>query len=82
MKAAMTSADVVVEELSGKMLAIEYRVPRRDAIYVAVVGRGRLTADAGGPTPNGYRLEIACPCAVTFERLTKQDAIDDLSAST
>jgi len=32
MKAAMTSADVVVEELSGKMLAIEYQVPRRDAI--------------------------------------------------
>jgi len=42
-------------------------------------GHGRLTADAGEPTPNGYRLEIACSCGVTFERwITKLDAIDDL----
>jgi len=31
-------------------------------------GHGLLTADAGEPTPNGYRLEIACSCGVTFER--------------
>ncbi len=36
---------------------------------------GPLAADAGEPTPNGYRLEIACP----FEQwVTPQDAIDDL----
>jgi len=40
---------------------------------------GRLTADAGDPTPNSYRLEIVCPCGVTFERcVTQQDAIDDM----
>ena len=42
-------------------------------------GHGSLTADASEPTPNGYRLEIGCPCGVTFERwVTQQDAIDDL----
>ena len=42
-------------------------------------GHGSLTADASEPTLNGYRLEIACPCGVTFERwVTEQDAIDDL----
>ncbi len=42
-------------------------------------GHGRLTADAGDPTPNSYRLEIVCPCGVTFERcVTQQDAIDDM----
>ena len=42
-------------------------------------GHGSLKADASEPTPNGYRLEIACPCGVTFERwVTQQDAIDDL----
>ena len=40
---------------------------------------GSLTADASEPTPNGYLLEIGCPCGVTFERwVTQQDAIDDL----
>ena len=40
---------------------------------------GRLTADASEPTPNGYRLEIVCPCGVTFERcVTQQDEIDDM----
>ncbi len=42
-------------------------------------GHGLLTADAGEPTPNGYRLEIACSCGVTFERwVTELDAIEDL----
>ena len=42
-------------------------------------GHGRLTADAGDATPDGYRLEIACSCRVTFEWwVTEQDAIDDL----
>ena len=42
-------------------------------------GHGALTADAGEPTPSGYRLEIACRCGVTFERcVTQQDAIDDM----
>ena len=48
--------------------------------FVALSPRTRsLTADAGDPTPNGYRLEIVCPCGVTFERcVTQQDAIDDM----
>jgi hypothetical protein len=29
---------------------------------------GELHAKAGEPTPNGYRLEVACPCSVVFER--------------
>ena len=42
-------------------------------------GHEPLTADAGEPTPNGYRLEIACPCGVTFERwVTEQDANDGM----
>ena len=42
-------------------------------------GHGSLTADAGEPTLNGYRLEVICQCAVTFERgVTEEDAIDDL----
>jgi len=40
---------------------------------------GRLTAAAGEPTTNGYPLEIAYPCGVTFERwVTELDSIDDL----
>jgi hypothetical protein len=36
---------------------------------------GRLTPDVGPLTPNGYRLEVACPCGVTFERwVTPEDA--------
>jgi hypothetical protein len=41
---------------------------------------GTLTGDAGEPTPNGYRLWIACPCGLTFERwITPQEAGDDLA---
>ena len=29
---------------------------------------GPLTATTRELTPNGYRLEVACPCGVTFER--------------
>jgi len=29
---------------------------------------GPLTATTGQLTPNGYRLEVACSCGVTFER--------------
>jgi len=33
----------------------------------------------GELTPNGYRLELACSCGVTFERwVTEQDAIDGM----
>jgi hypothetical protein len=40
---------------------------------------GRLTPTVGEQTPNGYRLAIACPCGVTFERwMTPQDALEDL----
>jgi hypothetical protein len=39
---------------------------------------GRL-APTGVQTPNGYRLAVACPCGVTFERwVTPADAIEDL----
>ena len=38
-----------------------------------------LTPTVGELTPNGYRLELACSCGVTFERwVTAQDAVDDL----
>jgi hypothetical protein len=41
---------------------------------------GTLTGDAGELTPNGYRLEIACPCGVTFERwITPREAAEDLA---
>ena len=40
---------------------------------------GGLTPTVGELTPNGYRLELACSCGVTFERwVTAQDALDDL----
>ena len=29
---------------------------------------GELTGDAGELTPNGYRLAVACPCGIVFER--------------
>jgi hypothetical protein len=42
-------------------------------------GHGHLTPAIGFQTPNGYRLAIACPCGVTFERwVTPQDALEDL----
>jgi hypothetical protein len=34
---------------------------------------GELHAGAGEPTPNGYRLEVACPCSVVFERWVVPD---------
>lgn len=41
---------------------------------------GGLRADAGEPTPNGYRLEVACPCGVVFERwIFRDDAAIDLA---
>ena len=40
---------------------------------------GGLTRTVGELTPNGYRLELACSCDVTFERwVTAQDAVVDL----
>ena len=41
---------------------------------------GELRANAGQPTPNGYRLEVACPCSVVFERwIVPDDAAIDLA---
>jgi hypothetical protein len=41
---------------------------------------GTLTATAGDITPHGYRLEVACPCGVTFERwVSPDDAAEDLA---
>ena len=38
-----------------------------------------MTPTVGELTPNGYRLELACSCGVTFERwVTAQDAVVDL----
>ena len=43
---------------------------------------GALTWWTTTPTPNGYRVEVACPCGVTFERwVLPQDAKDDLLRS-
>jgi len=40
---------------------------------------GTLTATNGELTPNGYRLEVAGPCGVTFERwITPREAAGDL----
>jgi hypothetical protein len=40
---------------------------------------GPLTADATEPAWNGYRLTVACPCGVVFERwVTSVDANADL----
>jgi hypothetical protein len=40
---------------------------------------GRLTADTGVLTANGYRLNVACHCGVTFERwITPEEAASDL----
>jgi hypothetical protein len=41
---------------------------------------GELRANAGAPTPNGYRLEVACSCSVVFERwVFPDDAAIDLA---
>ena len=40
---------------------------------------GPLTADATEPEWNGYRLAVACPCGVVFERwVTPVDAELDM----
>jgi hypothetical protein len=41
---------------------------------------GRLSPAVGLPEPNGYRLKLACPCGVTFERwITPADAAVELA---
>jgi hypothetical protein len=41
---------------------------------------GELHAHAGDPTPNGYRLEVTCPCSVVFERwVLPNDAVIDMA---
>jgi hypothetical protein len=43
-------------------------------------GHGRLSPAVGLPEPNGYRLELACSCGVTFERwITPADAAVELA---
>lgn len=40
---------------------------------------GALTWSTTAPTPHGYRVEVACPCGVTFERwVLPSDAAEDL----
>jgi hypothetical protein len=40
---------------------------------------GPMIADATAPAWNGYRLTVACPCGVVFERwITPEDADRDL----
>ena len=40
---------------------------------------GSLTAETGALTPNGYRLTVASPCGVTFERwIRPEEAARDL----
>jgi len=41
---------------------------------------GTLATTTGELTSNGYRLEVACPCGVTFERwITLREAAEDLA---
>ena len=41
---------------------------------------GELHAKASEPTPNGYRLEVFCPCRVVFERwVFPHDAAIDMA---
>ncbi len=41
---------------------------------------GVLRANAGMPTRHGYRLEVACPCRVVFERwVFREDAAIDMA---
>ena len=38
-----------------------------------------MAGDATTPARNGYRLTVACPCGIVFERwVTPQDAAIDL----
>ncbi len=40
---------------------------------------GHMTPSVGEPTPIGHRLEMACPCGVTFQRwVATRDAVVDL----
>ena len=40
---------------------------------------GKLVGDASEPGPRGYRMTVACPCGVVFERwVTGLDAAADL----
>ena len=40
---------------------------------------GTMAGDATTPARNGYRLTVACPCGIVFERwVTPQDAAIDL----
>ena len=40
---------------------------------------GQLVGDASEPGAHGYRVTVACPCGVTFERwVTELDAAADL----
>ena len=42
---------------------------------------GPLTGDATAPAWNGYRITVACPCGVVFERwVTPVEAIETFSA--
>ena len=57
------------------------RVDLRDFIQ-AHRPHGRAEWTASDPTPQGYRLKVACPCGVTFERwVLAQDAEEDLLRS-
>ncbi len=51
-------------------------------VYIA--GRrphGSMTGDVTPPAWNGYRLTVACPCGVVFERwVTPEEADADLLA--
>jgi len=41
---------------------------------------GELRAVASPSTPNGYRLEVTCPCSVVFERwVLPNDAVIDMA---
>ena len=42
---------------------------------------GELMGDAGSPSGNGYMLEVACDCGVTFARwVSPLIAVEDLAA--
>lgn len=43
---------------------------------------GELTYETNPPSASGYKLDVACPCGVVFERwVLPQDAEDDLLRS-
>jgi len=48
--------------------------------FVRLIGPvARAPYQAGRLMPHGYRLEVACPCGVVFERWVRpQDAGEDL----